>query len=383
MPALLTRMSIRPPRTDVACPASEREASALPSSSAITKSARPPRERMPSTTCAPRWALRPEMTTCAPSAANASATARPMLLVAPVTRAVLPCSRPAMSCSHALLYPRDKSRAAGSVIRPAVRGHPDPARRHCHYAKKKMDLQVHSWSRWALAPQGPGRLILPRRAGLASGRSAAQIPDPLVERGPEVVGPAGRLENRHAALDARQKGGGPVLDVQIGRQVPGGLQGPDAGGQACLPPVHQLDHYGPGARGGAAEMEEQRPERALIALLLVTIDHHVPPLLPPVPGVQAPEIGLLVLQDLVCLVLRDGEQQLILPGGEVVEQLALAGPGARHDVVEGGSGHALLPQHHGRAFDDPVPGGPALRRQLLAHGAPPRLDQVVHSTGWR
>jgi hypothetical protein len=56
-----------------------------------------------------------------------------------------------------------------------------------------------------------------RYAGLASGRSAAQIADPLVERGPEVVGPAGRLENRHAALDARQKGGGPVLDVQIGR----------------------------------------------------------------------------------------------------------------------------------------------------------------------
>src|SRR5258708_5870555 len=154
---------------------------------------------------------------------------------------------------------------------------------------------------------GRGRLVLPprlpRRASLASGRSAAQIADPLVERGPEVVGPAGRLENRHAALDARQKGGGPVLDVQIGRQVPGGLQGPDAGGQACLPPVHQLDHYGPGARGGAAQVEEQRPERALIALLLVTIDHHVPPLLPRVPGVQAPEIGLLVLQDLVCLVL--------------------------------------------------------------------------------
>lgn len=44
--------------------------------------------------------------------------------------------------------------------------------------------------------------------GFASGRGAAQIPDPLVERGLEVIGPAGRLENRHAALDARQKGGG-------------------------------------------------------------------------------------------------------------------------------------------------------------------------------
>src|ERR1700722_17576276 len=237
MPALLTRMSMRPPSTDVACPASEREASALPSSSAITKSARPPRERMPSTTCAPRWALRPEMTTCAPSAPNASAIARPMLLVAPVTRAVLPCSRPAMNCSHASSY----SHAALPLC------------------EEKNGLA------------SPLIVGLPGDAPLASARGAAQIADPLVERGPEVVGPAGRLENRHAALDAGQQGGGPVLDVQIGRQVPGVLQGPDAGGQARLPPAHQLDHDGPGAGGGAAEVEEQRAERALIALLLVTI----------------------------------------------------------------------------------------------------------------
>src|SRR5260370_33624845 len=140
MPALLTRMSMRPPKTDVACSASAREASALPSSSAITKSARPPRERMPSTTCAPRWALRPEMTTCAPSAANASAIARPMLLVAPVTRAVLACSRPAMNCSHALSYPGDMSRTALSVIRPAARGHPDPARCSLSVAEESQRL---------------------------------------------------------------------------------------------------------------------------------------------------------------------------------------------------------------------------------------------------
>ena len=205
--------------------------------------------------------------------------------------------------------------------------------------------------------------------GYASGRGAAQIPDPLVERGLEVIGPARGLENRHAALDARQKGGGPVLDVQIGGQVPGGLQGPDARGQAGLPPVQQLDHDGPGTGSGAAQVEGQRPERAPIALLLVTTDHHVPPLLPRLPGVQAPEIGLLVLQDLVCLVPRDGEQQLVFPRRELVEQLALAGPGARHDVVEGGGGHALLPQHRGRAFHDPVPGGPARLAGLAGHGA--------------
>src|SRR5215469_5399409 len=294
-------MPMRPPRTDAACRASEREASALPSSSAITKSARPPRARMPSTTCAPRWALRPEMTTCAPSAANASAIARPMLLVAPVTSAVLPCSRPAMSCSHAsCVYligavPR-------SLIRPASRLRPDLAKRHCHYAKQKMDSQVH------LRP-GPA-------CGRASGRGAPEIANPLVERGPEVVGPTGRLENRNTTLDARQKGSGPTLDVQISGQVPGVLQGPDTCSQACLPPAHQLGYYGLGAGGGTANVVEQRPERALVPLLLVTLDHHVPPLLPRVPGVQAPEIGLLVLNDLLCLVLRDGEQQLVLPSGE-------------------------------------------------------------------
>ena len=46
-----------------------------------------------STTSAPRWGLRPLTMTCAPSAANAVAIARPMLLVAPVTSAVLSASR--------------------------------------------------------------------------------------------------------------------------------------------------------------------------------------------------------------------------------------------------------------------------------------------------
>jgi Secretory lipase len=49
----------------------------------------------------------------------------------------------------------------------------------------------------------------------------------------------------------------------------------------------------------------------------------------------------------------------------------------RHDVVKGGSGHALLPEHHGCAFDDPVPGGLPFRRELLAHGAAPQLDHPV------
>src|SRR6266436_1846423 len=64
MPALLTRMSIRPPSTEVASRASAREASGLPSRFACTNSARPPRDRIPSTTSLPRRPLRPETTTC-------------------------------------------------------------------------------------------------------------------------------------------------------------------------------------------------------------------------------------------------------------------------------------------------------------------------------
>src|SRR5712671_3573003 len=114
MPALLTRMSIRPPSTEVASWASAREASGLPSRSACTNSARPPRDRIPSTTSLPRCPLRPETTTCAPSAANSSAIARPMLLVAPVTSAVLPSSRPVIRVLLALPshIPRGTDRGA-------------------------------------------------------------------------------------------------------------------------------------------------------------------------------------------------------------------------------------------------------------------------------
>jgi hypothetical protein len=57
------------------------------------KSALPPAARIASTTSPPRRTLRPLTTTCAPSAANAVAIAPPMLLVAPVTSAVLCSSR--------------------------------------------------------------------------------------------------------------------------------------------------------------------------------------------------------------------------------------------------------------------------------------------------
>src|ERR1700744_1732156 len=53
----------------------------------------PPAASIPATTALPRVSLRPAPSTWALSAANATAIARTMLLVAPVTRAVLPAKR--------------------------------------------------------------------------------------------------------------------------------------------------------------------------------------------------------------------------------------------------------------------------------------------------
>ena len=68
-PALLTRMSMRPPSTAVASVASAVTASTDAPRSAATKSAWPPSARILSTTAAPRSASRPATATCAPSAA--------------------------------------------------------------------------------------------------------------------------------------------------------------------------------------------------------------------------------------------------------------------------------------------------------------------------
>ena len=84
---------MRPPSAPVASSASSLARRALPSRSAAMNPARPPAASISATTSLPRVSLRPATTTWAPSAANATAIARPMLLVAPVTSAVLPARR--------------------------------------------------------------------------------------------------------------------------------------------------------------------------------------------------------------------------------------------------------------------------------------------------
>jgi hypothetical protein len=84
---------MRPPSTRVASVAKSSDARFEPSRSAAMKSALPPAARISATTLSPRSWSRPLTTTCAPSPANMVAIARPMLLVAPVTSAVLFSSR--------------------------------------------------------------------------------------------------------------------------------------------------------------------------------------------------------------------------------------------------------------------------------------------------
>lgn len=95
--------------------------------------------------------------------------------------------------------------------------------------------------------------------------------------------------------------------------------------------------------------------------------------------VEASQVGLLVVQHPVGLVLRDGEQELVLPVGEVVEQLALAGPGARPHVVQRRGRDPLLPQDLGGPGDDAGPRGQPLRCQI-AHVSQPSPNGLPSPT---
>ena len=67
----------------------------------------------------------------------------------------------------------------------------------------------------------------------------------------------------------------------------------------------------------------------------IALEKGVPPSVPGVPGVEAPQVRLLIIQHPIRFVLRDNEQQLVPTTGEVIEELALAGAGRRPDVVHG------------------------------------------------
>lgn len=172
-------------------------------------------------------------------------------------------------------------------------------------------------------------------------------------------------------LNRGQQRGGPHVDIQLGGKHAARLQRPDARRQTLLPAAQQLDHDRPRPGSRTSDLKEQRPERALVPLRLVALDHHVPPLFPGLPRVEAAQIRLLVLQDLLRLEPGHRDEQFVLAGREVVEELALARAGPRHDVVQRRRGDAPLPQDRRRTRDDPTPRRLAFRGQLPGHAPPP------------
>jgi hypothetical protein len=111
MPALLTSTSMCPPSASRAASASSCEVRAEPSSAAARNCPWPPASWIALTTSAPRDASRPLRTTLAPWAAKATAIARPMLLVAPVTSAVFPL--------HSLVHCVDSDRMIDGLDAPS------------------------------------------------------------------------------------------------------------------------------------------------------------------------------------------------------------------------------------------------------------------------
>jgi len=95
LPALFTRMSMPWPLFSPSAASSLTLSSAA--RSARTNRAEPPSPRIAATTSEPRRSSRPDTTTSAPSRANASAVARPIPDVLPVTSATFPASRMTIS----------------------------------------------------------------------------------------------------------------------------------------------------------------------------------------------------------------------------------------------------------------------------------------------
>src|ERR1700677_4963113 len=132
------------------------------------------------TTAWPRASSRPETMTCAPSRPNATAISRPMLLVDPVTRAVLFSSR--------------------RVMTPI--------------------LGIHFWT-CKSNPAGASR--------------SAQVIDQRVECRLQMLGAPGRAEHLNAALDARDERRRGPLNVQPRTDQARGLHLGDAMADVRLP----------------------------------------------------------------------------------------------------------------------------------------------------
>src|SRR5438309_3519040 len=233
---------------------------------------------MRATTCWPRASPRPETMTCAPAPPNATAISRPILLVEPVTRAVLFSSRRVMAAMLETYFWTGKSNSLGVSY-------------------------------------------------------AAQVIDQRVERRLEVPRAPGRAKHLDAALDARDEGRRDPGGVQLRADEARGLHLGDALDEVRLP-LRQESSDDLGRARRAADLGHERAKRAVPSLCPVTGHDGVPPAIPRGSGGEASEVRLLVVEDALRFVPRDLKQQFLLARREVVEDLALARAGDGPDVVQ-------------------------------------------------
>jgi hypothetical protein len=154
-----------------------------------------------------------------------------------------------------------------------------------------------------------------------------------------------------------------------------------------LHPLEALDHQahpgveaagqvGPGGLVAAGELAGERAERAAgAAALLVLRDQPVEPPPDVVEAVDAADQRALAVDGLADTPGDHGSDQVTLVG-EVVVQLALAGPRRFEDLVEAGARRAPLSHERGGGVDDALAAPPAApRERFLGHGThDSRLD---------
>jgi NAD(P)-dependent dehydrogenase (short-subunit alcohol dehydrogenase family) len=142
-----------------------------------------------------------------------------------------------------------------------------------------------------------------------------------------------------------------------------GPHGDDARAEVPLPLVEQGGDDLSGTRGGV-DLREQRAQRAGRPLSAVAGDQDVAPGGPGSARIERAQVRLLVGEHAIGLVLRHGQEQLVLAVGEVVEQLALAHADVREHVFEPRAARLAAAEAKGGGLDEALAGGPTLGGEL-------------------
>ena len=170
-----------------------------------------------------------------------------------------------------------------------------------------------------------------------------------------ITGAARGMGRSHAVRLAQE--GADLILVDICESMPG-IEYPLATTEDLAETARLVGEHG---RRAVTHIVDVRDLDALTA----AVDDGVAPALPGRPGSEFTQVGLLIGQHPLGLMLGHREQQLLLAAGEVVKQLTLGGLGARPDVIEGGRRYPAGANLGGGALDDPPPGGRPLAGQFL------------------